>query len=572
MEHGLFYGLSIILAVVVAVLALCKVFKQPMIIGYILSWTIVSLIFPELLHSQEALESFSHIGISFLLFMVGMELHPTIIKQLWKDSLIWGLAQVWATTILGTVLGLLLWFDWVTSLFLGIGFSFSSTIVILKLLSDKGNTETIFWRLSIGILVVQDLIVILAFLALATINGMSDGGGMMTLLILLLKIITMTWAIILASKYFIPWATKKISQSTEFLFLFAVAWCFVLGALFDYLWFGMEIGALLAWVSLATSAFRFEIMSRIKPLRDFFIVMFFVMLGSQMTIVFDVMFFVRVLIFSLFILVLKPTLISFILAKLGHTKKNTFLAWITLGQISEFSFLLLWIWVTMWYITNMQLISEITLTGLITIAISSYSILYGEKIYNRVKDYAKYIPGKRHRNYNTGNNFSSEIMIFGYGRFGNSLFDALKKTSKTITVIDENPKIIEHLEKNNVQNIYWDAGNIEFLEELHIQDTKMVVSTLRNFEDNLVLLENIKRRNPKIIMVLLSAHVEESIKFYEEGADYVIMPHYIGANHTSLLLEEFGFDIDKFIKNREFQIKNLRNRHKDMLIDALHKL
>lgn len=572
MDHGLFYWISVILAAVIVVLALCKVFKQPMIIWYILAGTVISLIFPEILSWNAAIESFSHIWISFLLFMVWMELHPTIIKQLGKDSLIWWLAQVWATTLLGTIMWVLLGFDRVTSLFLWIGFSFSSTIVILKLLSDKWKTETTFGRLSIWILIVQDLVVILAFLALATINWMSDGWGWHMIWFLLLKIVLLTVAIFFISKYFIPYATKKISQSTEFLFLFAVAWCFILWAVFDYLGFWIEIWALLAWVSLATSAFRFEIVSRIKPLRDFFIVMFFVTLWSQMTIVYDPMFFVRVIIFSLFILVLKPTIISFILAKLGHTKKNTFLAGITLWQISEFSFLFLSMWITMWYLSDIQLVSEITLTGLVTIAVSSYYILYGEKIYDFVKKFAKYIPWKWHRNYNTGNNISSDIMIFGYWRFGNTLFETLKQSEKSITVIDENPKIIEHLSENKIQNIYGDAWNIEFLEELHIQETKMVISTVKTFEDNLTILENVKKRNPKIIMVIVSLHVEEAIKFYENGADYVIMPHYIWANHTSLLLDEFGFDLDKFSRNKEFQMNNLRKRHKDMLIDALHKI
>ncbi len=573
MGEELFYGLALILAVVLVSVGVMRFLKQPNIIGYILAGTMISLLFPDLLHSNEALESFSHIGISFLLFMVGMELHPKIIKDLWKNALITGLLQIVLTTVFGFLLSWGMGFEPTTALFLGIGFSFSSTIVILKLLSDRGQTEETFGRLSIGILIVQDLVVMLAFFVLSMMGSVGEWGNIWwTIALSLGYFVVAIVALFALARWVIPYITKKIAKSTEFLFLFGIGWCFLLGSLFHTLGFGIEIGTLLAGISLATSDYRFEIMSRVKSLRDFFIVMFFVFLGSQVTISYSWKFFSSVLAFSLFVLLIKPLIVNIILGLRGYTRKNTFMSSISLGQISEFSFLLLTIGMGMGLISDPELVSIMTLVGLITITFSSYFIAYAEKLYFACKKYLGALPGKWHRNYNDGKKNESDIIIFGFGRFGNNLYDILKQNGNDVLVVDENPHVIDHLHKRQIPCLYWDASNIEFLEEIHIPNTKMVISTIRSYEDNLILLENFKSRKKELILVMIANHIEEAIQFYDLGADYVILPHYIGVNHTSLLLEEYGFDLDKFMNNKKTQLQVLRNRHKDLVVEALHKM
>lgn len=572
MGEELFYGLTLVLVVVLLSVGVMRFFKQPNIIGYILAGTLISILFPSLLHDNVSLESFSHIGISFLLFMVGMELHPKIIRDLGKNALITWLLQIVLTTVFWLLLSWGLWFDFISSLFIWIGFSFSSTIVILKLLSDRWWTEETFGRLSIGILVVQDLVVMLAFFVLSMIRTVEGGNVFGTISLYLCYFFIALIALYFLAKYIIPYITKKIAKSTEFLFLFGIWRCFLLGSLFNKLGFGIEIGTLLAGISLATSDYRFEIMSRVKSLRDFFIVMFFVLLGSQVTLNYSFRFFWLVIAFSLFVLFVKPLIVNIILWMRGYTRKNTFLSSMSLGQMSEFSFLLLAMGTTMGLINDPELISIMTLVGLITITFSSYFIAYGEKLYFKCKKFLGYLPGKRHKNYNDGKKNDNDVIIFGFGRFGNNLHDALLKNGNSVLVVDENPHVIEHLHKKKIESMYGDASNIEFLEEIHISNTKMVISTIRSYEDNLILLENIKARKKDMIVVMISNHIEEAIQFYDLGADYVILPHYIGVNHTSLLLEEYGFDLTKFLKNKETQLNVLKNRHKDLVVEALHKM
>jgi len=572
MAEQIFYGISMILGVVLISLGVTRALKQPLIIGYIVAWILSSLFFPELLHWNHALESFSTIWISLLLFMVWMELHPKIIKDIWKTSLIAWSFQVIITAAIGFGISILLWFDMITAGYIWVWFAFSSTIVILKLLDDIWKTESTFGRLSIWILIIQDIIVMLLFIALWALNNVWSQWWLEIASILLAKIIWIWVGMYLLSKYVIPKVTKMIAKSSEFLFLFAIGRCFILWSLFYKLWFGMEIWALIAGITLASSAYRFEINSRIKSLRDFFIVMFFVLLWSHVQLTNDIVFYLKVAALSSFVLIIKPLVVDLILWFMWHTRKNSFLAWLTLGQISEFSFLFIWIWISAWFIKDPEVLSIITLTGLVTITISSYYILHGELQYPKIRKYLGILPGKRHRNYKRWIEFKAEVILFGFGKFGNKLYDSLKTKKQNILVIDENPSIIAHLEQNKIKNRYGDMWDLEFIKDLNLTDTKMIISTVKDYEDNLTLIENIKGwvgHNHNIILILMSHQAEEAIDLYNRWADHVILPHYIWANHTSLLLEDYGLNVQKFTENKKNQINELKTRQKDLLIEAL---
>ena len=147
----------------------------------------------------------------------------------------------------------------------------------------------------------------------------------------------------------------------------------------------------------------------------------------------------------------------------------------------------------------------------------------------------------------------------------------LHKTHKDILVVDEHPGIIGHLQKQKIPCIYGDIGDIDFLQELNLKNSKMIISTVKTFDENMVLLKTIKQHSPNLIIILVSNQIHEAIKLYEQGADYVILPHYIGVDHTSLMLEEYGFDIQKFMENKKTLVSDLKNRHQDLMIETLQK-
>ncbi len=572
MAEQVFTSLSLVIWIVLLSVALMKVCKQPMIIGYIIAGTAISLFFPWLIQANTAFQSFGNLGIALLLFIVGMELNPTIIKDLGKTSIVAWFFQVVITGVLWYIIATTLWFDTMTACFLAIWFTFSSTIVVLKLLWDKDDMESTSGRLSIGILIVQDLIVMLLILWMATFKSIENTSSTIIIFSIIAKITGLAIGIYLVSKYFIPKITKKIAESQEYLFLFSIGRCFILGALFHRLGFGIEIGTLIAWITLANSSYRFEITSRIKPLRDFFIVIFFVLLWSHVSFWSTNMSIILPLcIFAIFVLIVKPIITMIVLGFLGHTRKNNFLTWISLWQISEFSFLIITMGITSWYIKDPTILSLVTLIGLITIAWSSYFMVYGEKIYHLCKPLLSFLPWVRNKEYKKINKKDYEIAIFWYGRFGSNMYETLHKTHKNILVVDEHPGIIAHLQKNKIPCIYGDIGDIDFLEELNLKKSKMIISTVKTFDENMVLLKTIKQNNPNLIIILVSNQIHEALKLYEKGADYVILPHYIGVDHTSLMLEEYGFDIQKFMENKDTLVKDLKNRHQDLMIEALQK-
>jgi len=572
MSEQIFLALSLVIWIVIVSLGIMKVLKQPMIIGYILAWTAISLLFPTLLHGNASFESFGNLGMAFLLFMVGMELNPSIIKELGTSSILSAILQVFLCSVLGWGASMLLGFDPMTAAYIGIWFSFSSTIVVLKILADKEELETTSGRLSVGLLVMQDIIVMLLMLGLATYNTMDGGNIYLTVGMLAAKVIGLGGGVFLASKYFIPKITEKIAESQEYLFLFAIGRCFALGSIFHLMGFGIEIGTLLAGISLATSSYRFEIISRIKSLRDFFIVMFFVLLGSHIDFGSIGTYLPQILILSAVVLIGKPLITAAILGKMGHTKKNSILTGASLGQISEFSFILVGMGITSGVIKDPNVLGIITMIGLITIAGSSYGMIYGDKLFNLLRPIINHFPGLNNATQKEKIAESYDIVICGYGRFGSNLHKYILEHKKwSVVVVDENPKVIKHLENTDTPCIYGDLGNIEFLDEINVQNTKMIISTIKNFDEDMLLLKTMKKTNKNLILVFVSNHLEEALKLYEQGADYVILPHYIWVDHASMMLEEYGFDMEKFLSNKKIQIHDLKTKQKESFIDELNK-
>src|SRR3989344_4813508 len=276
----IFINLSIIVLLAVVISGIMRLLKQPLLIGYILTGIAVGPYFLNIATSTPIIETFSQIGIALLLFMVGLYLNPRVIKEVGKVSFITGVGQVLFTSIIGFFIAKALGFPNITSFYIAVALTFSSTIIIMKLLSDKEAIDTLYGKISIGFLIVQDLIAILALMAISSISNGADIYSLLTKT--LLKGVVVLFAVFIVSYLFLPRIINRIAKSQEFLLLFSIGWCFALAGLFEYLGFSLEIGALLAGVTLSLSPYHQEMNSKMRPLRDFFIVLFFIMLGSQM--------------------------------------------------------------------------------------------------------------------------------------------------------------------------------------------------------------------------------------------------------------------------------------------------
>ena len=559
MAIGVFVELSIVIIIAVVVAAIMRLLKQPLVIGYILTGIIVSPYFLNIVASTDAIATFAQIGIVLLLFMVGLNLNPRIIRDVGKVSLVTGVGQVIFTSLIGFFIGKLLGFSTITSMYIAIALTFSSTIIIMKLLSDKKDLETLYGRIAIGFLIVQDLIVIVILMIISSIPAginfttlaletLFKGGGLLILLFLV-------------SVYIFPRITKVIAKSQEFLLLFSIGWCFAIASLFYYLNFSIEAGALLAGITLSLSPYHHEIGSKMRPLRDFFIILFFILLGSQMVFTNISQYIFPIIIFSAFILIGNPLIVMVLMGLLGYTKRNSFLAGLTVAQISEFSLILIALGVKVGHLTN-DILSLVTIIGLITIAGSTYLILYANKIYPHLSKYLGIFERKgkkvdEHRYHKDG---IYDIMLFGYDRVGYDILESFKKIKKKFLVIDYNPETITKLAKEGFDCKYGDADDSELLNELNFSKTKMVVSTIHNLDTNLLLINKIRESNKKTIITVVSHQIDEAMKLYGAGATYVLMPHFLGGHHVSTMIEEHGLNLNKFLKEKVAHIEHLRKR------------
>ncbi len=474
------------------------------------------------------------------------------------------------SSIAGLIVGLLFKFDVMTSLYIATATSLSSTIVILKLLGDKDDLDTTYGRLSVGVSVSQDIFVMLFMSVIATLTAMKSGDILHTAGILVLKIVGLGAGIFLASKYLLPRLTRRIAESQEFLLLFSIGWCFIVATAFHFLGFGMEIGALFAGVSLASSPYRFEIASRMKVLKDFFIVIYFVLLGSYISFSGEInWFFVGVGL--LLVVVFKPAISMLLLKMMGHVKKNNFLAGIALVPMSEFSFILISMGMANGVIKDPSLITMITIIGILSILISSYGTVYNQVFFKKLGKWQKYIPGALRKKATEKLGNPNDIVLFGYGRVGSSLYKHFEKKKYSILVVDEHPAIINHLNTQGIDCLYGDGMDLEFLQEINLEGTKMIISTIKDPDATLAILKVLKEKKPDLILISLANHIHEAIMLYEKGVDYVIMPHYIGADQTSIMLEEFGLDVEKFLKNKSQQVESLKQKSNDMLLGELMK-
>ncbi|MBU2496557.1 MAG: cation:proton antiporter [Nanoarchaeota archaeon] len=567
----LFIEIGIIIIVTTLITGIIRFLKQPILVAYILSGIIVGPYFFNILQSVETIRTFSQIGIALLLFIVGLSLTPKVIKEVGKISLATGIGQIIFTSIFGFLIGILLGFSIIVSIYVAVALTFSSTIIIMKLLSDKGDSETLYGKIAIGFLIVQDLFVILILMIVAAIPAGTFNFATFTFGILL-KGIGLLVLLFLLSIYVLPSVTKYIAKSQEFLLLFSIGWCLALASIFHYLNFSIEVGALLAGVTLAITPYRYEISSRMRPLRDFFIILFFILLGSQMVFSDISNHIIPIIIFSVFILIGNPLIVMLLMGFFGYTKRTSFLSGLTVAQISEFSLILIAVGVQVGHLTS-EILSVVTAIGLITITGSTYMILYSNKIYPHLSKYLGIFERKGEKidekKYHKTTDY--DVILFGCDRLGHDVLKSFKKIKEKFLVLDYNPEIVRDLVKGGVHCRYGDVGDVELLDELNLQKVKIIISTIPSFDINLLLINKIKKLNKEVIIIVVSHQINEAIKLYEEGATYVIMPYFLGGHYFSTLIEEGKLNPKDILKKKDAHIKYLESRKKNSEKNTNHK-
>jgi len=544
----LFIELGILIAASALISIVMRILRQPLIIGYIITGFIVGPYVFNIAQSEEVIRIFAELGIAFLLFIVGLNLSPKVFKEVGVPSLVTGLGQIVFTSVIGYIIVQLFGFDVLTSWYIAIALTFSSTIIILKLLSDKGDMETLYGKISIGFLLLQDVVATIILIVAASSRLGESGGGavLQNVLLLLGKGAVLTVVLILISTKVLSRLTGFLGRSQELLFMFSIGWGLGVAALFYSLGLSIEVGALIGGVALALSPFHHEMSAKMRPLRDFFIVVFFIFLGSQLSVADLQSVLVPALILSAFVLVGNPLIVMALMGAMGYRKRTGFFAGLTVAQISEFSLILILLGIKNGQIAQSAL-SLVTVVGVVTIAASTYMILYADKLYawlGRVFS----IFERTHPKERTGDaaKRAYETILFGCNRTGHDIVEVLSREGRDLLVVDYNPEIISYLRGKGITCVYGDAEDAEFVEELRPWEAKMVISTIAEPEGALLLLEKIRSRSSDTIVILTSQDIPEAERLYKEGVSYVIMPHFLGATYAAELLRKNKFASESF--------------------------
>lgn len=555
-----FTEISLIIMLAAVVSILMRVFRQPYIVGYILTGVLVGPYIFNLLHSETSIEFLSKLGITILLFIVGLGLNPKVLKEVGKISLIVGAGQIVFTSLVGFMICRLIGLETTPSLYISMALTFSSTIIVLKLLADKGDTDSLYGKISVGLLLVQDLVAsVLLILISSFAQPQSENIGI-TFLLLLVKALLAIVILYVVSTRVLPKFLSFVSISQELLFLCSIAWGMAMASVFYLIGFSVEIGALVAGVCLSATPFASEIGSRMKPLRDFFLLLFFILLGSQMALGTIPQIILPAVILSIFVLAGKPIIVFILLNLLGYKRRTGLMTGLAIAQISEFSLILTSLAGQNGFLSD-QMLSLVTLVGLFTIAGSTYLIIYSDSIYRWCKGLLKLLEWRKISIEKTMSiNDPAEIVLFGYDRAGPDLLKAIKKLQKTYVVVDFNPQAIKRLKEKNIPFAYGDADDTEFLEEIGINKAQLVVSTIPTSETNQLVVQKLHNANPEAISIVLSHHISDTLKLYKLGASYVVMPLYLGAQYATQMINLYGINQKSFAKEKKRHLKHLQKR------------
>lgn len=563
--HGVFGELSVIILITAGVSLIMRFFKQPLILGYILSGLLVGPSALNLIHSPETFEAFSELGIALLLFIIGIGMNVAELKRLGKIVLIIAFTTLVTVSSFGFAASSLLNFSKTESIVIGLSLFFSSTIIIVKILSDKKEQNRLHGQIAIGVILVDDIVATLALLFIAA--GKDGGLDPRQVALLFCKGILLVMGLVVCSKRILPKVSRHIATSQELLFLFAIGWGFGIATLFEIVGFSIEVGALFAGVALASSPYAQEIGSRLKPLRDFFVVLFFISLGEGMNISNLSAGIVPALILSAIVILLKPMIVIMSMGMLGYAKRVSFKAGINLSQISEFSIIFVVLASSIGLVKD-DVSAVITLVAIITIAVSTYLMKYDDQLFTyfdklNIKLFEKQVSYKEKRRTS-----GSEILLFGYHHGGNEFVKTFKQIGKKYLVLDYDPSVIEVLEAQQIPYIYGDATDAELLEEINLHTAKLIISTFSDFEASQQLINNILRINQNAVIICHANNQEEALKLYELGATYVMIPHHIGSEKIGAFIKKNGFNKTEFKKYRDKHLQYLQSHYDELIAEA----
>ena len=524
LSDDVFVKVAGILAIAAAAGMVASWLRLPLVIAYVAVGVIVGPSAADLVQPGGELELLAQLGVALLLFVVGLKLDLHVVRTLGPVALVVGGAQVALTAAGGFLLSLALGLPATAAAYVGIGLAFSSTIIVIKLLTDRRELDDLHGRLALGILIVQDLVVVLVMIGV-TAGGEAEGSIGLALLGVLVKGAALLAALGLLARFALTPLLNRLARQPDLLVLFAIAWAVALGAMSDELGFGVEVGAFLAGVSLAATPYRESIGSRLVTIRDFLLLFFFIDLGSRIDLGQIAGQLWIALVLSVFVLVGKPAIVMALLGAKRYRKRVSLETGLALAQISEFSLILGAVGLRLGHIEE-ETTSLLTAVALITIAVSVYAFPYSNEIAARLGTALDVFERRAPRPDDaTEVDGRPEVIVLGLGRYGDGVVEGLRQRGVSVLGVDFDPIALGHWSEQGLDVLYGDAEDPELLHILPLPERGWVVSTVRRADANLALLHALAHSGYTGHVAVAAHRTSDVARLTRAGAHHVLMPY-----------------------------------------------
>jgi Kef-type K+ transport system membrane component KefB len=574
-QHALLSNIALLFIVATVAAFLAKLLRQPLILAYLVAGVVIG---PEIgfawVKDEEIIELISEIGLILLLFIIGLEIDLKKLVSAGRTLLVVGVSQFLSCVALGVGMAVFMGyavrganFDW---LYIAVSLSLSSTLIVVKLLYDKFELTTLPGRITLGVLIFQDIWAIV-FLALQP--NLHD-PRVATLLASFIKGAALVFAALAISRYALPRLFSFVAKVPELLLIAALAWCFAVGGAADWLGLSREMGALVAGVSISTFPYNVDVIAKVINIRDFFVTLFFVALGMKIPAP-SAAIVSAAAGMALFVLASRLIAVFPVLYLLGNGLRASLIPSINLAQMSEFSLVIASLGLALNHISA-ELVGTLTFVFAITSVLSTYLIAYNHEIQRTLGHLLVRV------GFSGGGEIEQEkaqaepensIVFLGCFREASSILHELefhcRDTNKESVldrtlVIDFNPVVLQELPLRRIRGLYGDIANMDTLHHARIENAKIVACTISDAilrgTTNLRLLRQTRRLCPQAQMIVAADMIGGAIELYDAGADFVYVARLHAASAMAELIVRASYDAEILASRREDEIRALKER------------
>ena len=537
--------MSIILITAVIVLLIFNKLKLPTMIGLFLT----GIVLGHVVNDTSLISTLSELGVIFLLFIIGLEFSAEKFSAIKRYALIGGILQVIITTALITLLGLALNLPWNSALFLGFLVAFSSTAIVMKVMQQRHITHSVQGRVTLGILIFQDIAVIVVILLTPILGGESVEVHLLPQLIV--KAVGLGLIIFAGAKWFIPLALRDAAR-TKNRDLFLLLTLFIcMGTTFatSLIGIGPELGAFIAGLLISNTEYSHQTLGYIQPFQDVFMSLFFISIGLMVNLHLFLANIVIIVLLTIVIVIINisATFITGMALKLP-TKISVSIA-ILLSQIGEFSFVLAKEGMSYGLMTNEFFsiflgvsILTMSLTPFLEKATPQILRLFRKISYFQVDDELKTLPEELEEK----SEVEDHVILVGLGRNGKHIAKACRQFNIPIRIVDMNPTIVENQQALGLPIIYGRASNESVLKELNITSAQCIVISASTYEETMKTIDAARRLNPDIHIIVRTRYLKSIDEVIEAGANEVIPKEF----ETSIMMftrimDYYNKDVDE---------------------------